>query len=293
MYQSPFKYPGSKARALPAIAPHIRRLAWAGGALVVPFVGAGWEPMSVLEDREVAARTHLILADSSPYIARFWMALVERPDDVDTVFDQLASEWATVAPAKRRAAYVHMREAMSDSLGDDCHVTAAYLMIVQRLAFNGLFRTNRSGRLNVPPGSACAEDAPPVKWLDTRVSLKGAVERLKRAASVKVLHGDWSDTLDFALDHYDDGYILCDPPYVKTHAAYTRAGFNMADQKALIERLSRLPSAWWRASITNSVDADGLFDRAAWDVMCYAVRRSISCTSEARGAAGEIIAVKK
>lgn len=292
MYLSPFKYPGSKARALPAIAPHIRRLAWAGGALVVPFVGAGWEPMSVLEDREVAARTHLILADSSPYLARFWMALNERPDDVDTVFDQLASEWATVAPAKRRTAYVHMREAMSDSLGDDCHVTAAYLMIVQRLAFNGLFRTNRSGRLNVPPGSACAEDAPPVKWLDTRASLKGAVERLKRAASVKVLHGDWSDTLDFALDHYDDGYILCDPPYVKTHAAYTRAGFGMADQKALIERLAGLPPAW-RASITNSVDADGLFDRAAWDVMCYAVRRSISCTSEARGAAGEIIAVKK
>jgi DNA adenine methylase len=132
---------------------------------------------------------------------------------------------------------------------------AARTIYLNRTAFNGLWRVNRSGEFNVPFGCKAG----------TRVC---DPERLKQCS--RVLQGVEILTADFRdlLRHPNPGdAVYLDPPYTVSHnnngfRRYNEQIFSWADQEALAEAANELAHKGCDLVVTNAVldDIDALYD---------------------------------
>jgi DNA adenine methylase len=112
---------------------------------------------------------------------------------------------------------------------------AARFLYLNRTAFSGMYRLNKSGHFNVPYGGG---ERTPDLLLQTTI-LKDASAALR---SAELIHSDFEAVMDAALS---GDVVYCDPTYTVTHdqngfVRYNERNFSWSDQ----ERLSR---AAWRA----------------------------------------------
>jgi DNA adenine methylase len=110
-----------------------------------------------------------------------------------------------------REAYESIREG---------YLTPARFIYVNKLGYNGVWRVNRAGKVNVPFGK--------------KTNLVWDIEGLhaaSRALQGAILHAQpFENTLCFARP---GDLVFCDPPYLGTYAAYTAKGFTEADHARL------------------------------------------------------------
>jgi DNA adenine methylase len=90
---------------------------------------------------------------------------------------------------------------------------AARFLFLNRLSFNGVYRTNRHGKFNVPPGRRTGA-MPSVELL------RSCADALQRAT---LCHGDFERTV---ADVGPDDFVYLDPPYAKRNrAGYGEYGY--------------------------------------------------------------------
>jgi DNA adenine methylase len=265
MTAKPFaKWVGGKR----ALLPHLRaRVPAQFNRYFEPFVGGGamffdmQPPMSQLTDMNA----HLI---------RTYAAV---RDDVENVIAQASA----LAAANCREFYYAARSLDPAELDDAA--AAAWFLYVNSAGFNGLWRVNKAGRLNVPYGSKNGAFAVDV---DNMRACSAALQ------NARIAHAHYADAV---ADARDGDFVYFDPPYVPMSAsssftAYTADGFHDAEQLRLAATIRALKARGVFVLVSNS-GAPRVRELYA-GLTIHEVARSgrISCKGDGRAPVKEVIA---
>ena len=168
---------------------------------------------------------------------------------------------------------------------------AAMLIYLNRTGYNGLFRQNSRGRVNVPAG-----DYARPRILNT--DLLRAVSAILQAPRVHVEESPF-ERLDARAERGD--FVYFDPPYapLTTTAqfrSYTARGFDLIDQERLQTLTARLAERGVQVLLSNSVAPSviALYERAdavsaGLHLFRLPARRAINSSPHGRGAIEELL----
>jgi DNA adenine methylase len=204
------KYAGSKSRIMPALLPYLTGYDGLNDAMC----GSGCVAYTALRAGAVQ-RAHM--GDANPWVHGMHQAVQQDADFVKMILNiGVAEEMITAAT------YYETRALLNECGPADCPTTAAYLIWLNRNGFNGLMRLNKAGKINVP---WCKRDTWP---------LHEALKAIEEVASV----ADRITMLDepCGFDSFTGGIgwvNYYDPPYLGTHSAHTKDGFDIEDHKRL------------------------------------------------------------
>jgi DNA adenine methylase len=158
---------------------------------------------------------------------------------------------------------------------------AARFFILNRLCFNGLYRTNLKGQFNVPYGRH--------KSIAIDFNLyHEAADMLTRAT---LIHGDFEQTIEHAGAN---DFVFLDPPYItratRGFSEYLPESFSFDDLERLERVLVRLDRRNVKFAITylDCPEARKLLRR--WNPGKWTVRRNIAGFSAHRKTSTELLA---
>lgn len=194
-----------------------------GGTYHEPFLGAGALFFHLKAQGRVGAA---VLSDVNLQLINFWRSIQKHPEVVIAELKPMrgfGTGW--------KESYAQFRAEYNEALlnKNEGPAQAARFLWLNRACFNGLYRVNRKGTFNVPPGSYKTVKLPePLMILRYSKMLQDALIQVRdfQASARLVGDGDW---------------VFCDPPYVdrrtkaKSFTAFTSGGFTMADQVALAD----------------------------------------------------------
>lgn len=253
-----FKWAGGKRWLTPILAPEIQAyLAVTGGRYIEPFLGGGAVALAL-------GAPGMVLADVETPLVEAYRAI---RDDCHLVTESL---WATIHTGTELASYLRVRTSKPAAASS----AAARLLYLNRLCFNGLYRTNRKGEFNVPYGRYKRPSFPSAS----------EIERAATAlATSELLAQDFEATIDNARS---GDCIYADPPY-HSHLS----GFVSYHQRPFLETDHlRLAAALQRASNKGawiiSTNSDTEFVRKAYEwtsVSRTLERRAINSNPHGRG----------
>lgn len=241
------RWAGSKTKSLNALAQF-----WTEGATYVePFCGSA---SLFFHIKPNAA----LLADLNKELINALRCVSARPKKL----------WRLVSEIPRDAETFYEKRSLFNSKPLPNDEAARLFIYLNRNCFNGLWRTNKKGRFNVPHGGDRTGATPTLEhFLD-------CARQLRRA---KLVAADFRNTI---LDHCRDGnFIYLDPPYASSRSRiftdYNAKAFTEADFQDLIDllimadrggakflltyrncsRLRKLPRGWnkSRVSVTRNV----------------------------------------
>lgn len=180
---------------------------------------------------------------------------------------------------KCKTEYLRLRELDPNTLDE---IERSYRFIyLNRFCFNGVYRTNREGKFNVPMGSKTGNLPTSAKILDCAQALKGA----------SLIYGDFKKTLKY-IERGDFVYI--DPPYTKEGAKnrgeYGHGSFDYQDIPTLISYLEKIDEIGAYFLLSYSCDS-ALLDLlpGRWRKLELSVDRHVAGFKQHRSIAKEIL----
>jgi DNA adenine methylase len=213
---SPFlRWAGSKRTLLPELSARFRAAA-AAGRYIEPFAGSACLFFSLRPERAV-------LGDLNEELVETYRTLRDHP--------RLVSRAVRAWDADRDSYYV-VRALDPAALGPINR--AARFLYLNRLCFNGVFRTNKTGRFNVPYGTATG--AIPTESHIYRCSVA------LRQADLRA--GDFDST---TADVRAGDFVYLDPPYTQdsssAYGVYGYGSFDSGDLGRVMATLRRIEGA--------------------------------------------------
>ena len=212
-----------------------------------------------------------LINDLNPDLIRAYRVL---RDDRDRVLAKLS-----LIP-RNEEAYYELR-AQDPELMSECHAAARFFYL-NRYCFNGLYRTNRAGKFNVPYGHLRKNER-----IDFEL-LTQASDLLQRA---ELLNGDFERCVEATRS---GDFVYLDPPYVasgagRLFAEYLPNSFSPIDLDRLETCLIALDrrGAHFALSYANTPIVRERFTR--WPLIETNVRRNIAGFSGARRISGEVL----
>lgn len=256
------KWAGGKRQLLPHL---LEQAPDAFGTYHEPFVGGGALFFALGPERAV-------LSDLNERLIRTYAAV---RDDVEAVIERLAGY------PHEREFFDRLRAAEIDS-GSDVDV-AAWLIYLNKTAYNGLYRVNRMGRFNAPFG----------RYENPNICDAEALRACSAAlAGSQLHHEDFAAVLGRAAA---GDFVYFDPPYAPLSLTanftnYTHHGFSAHDQVRLRDVARELKARGVRVMLSNSnaehvraLYADG------FTTVEVAATRLINSRADRRGHVTELI----
>ncbi len=180
---------------------------------------------------------------------------------------------------KCKIEYLRLRELDPSTLDE---VERSYRFIyLNRFCFNGVYRTNREGKFNVPMGTKTGNLPTPAKISNCANALKGA----------SLIYGDFKKTLKY-VEQGDFVYI--DPPYTKEGAKnrgeYGHGSFDYQDIPTLITYLEKIDEKGAFFLLSYSCDS-ALLDLlpSRWNKLELSVNRHVAGFKQHRSIAKEVL----
>lgn len=203
------RWAGSKQRKLPEL---LQRVPTKFGRYIEPFAGSA--ALFFALNPRVAS-----LSDVNPSLINFYSNFKKTPAELYQVVSEL-----DVNPRE----YSRIRDEFN--LTSDSFLRACYFYYLNRACFNGLYRTNRLGKFNVPIGK--------------KLPALPSEEHFMRCASVlrkaKIMTSDYEGVIDTA-ERGD--FLYVDPPYerasLRDRGEYGAGAMQDADMPRLIDSLQR------------------------------------------------------
>jgi len=165
------------------------------GRLVEPFVGSG--AVSLESDYK-----NLWWNDSAKPLMTMYRAIRRSPHEVMVCLEILRKKFDS------EAGYYDVRVRFNEmvAVDDDTYIfdVASHLIYLNKMGYNGLYRTNKGGGYNVPWGKRLSVD---VRW-PTEPELDQLANRLKDAT---LSSSDFTTVLSIVDDN---DVVYCDPPYL-------------------------------------------------------------------------------
>ncbi len=288
------KWAGGKRQLLP----HIRRFyPETFNAYIEPFFGSG----AVFFDLHARGRLcdrDVVLVDSNADLIGCYEIVRSTPHEVARELDALAAAYARGGRSHyfrvRDDGFNPLRERLRQPDGRIAYTPelAAMLIYLNRTGFNGLFRVNKRGAFNVPPG----------RYERPRIADRDKLSRAADALAgprVRLVWGSFESVRDLAAP---GDFVYCDPPYAPLSAtanftSYTATRFSDADQKQRQQLVVALARRGCRVLVSNST-ADAIAElyernRAARAAGLRAIRiparRAINSNAARRGPVDEFL----
>ena len=221
---SPLRYPGGKARLAPFLSDLLKdQRKPLPRVFVEPFAGGAGAGLSLLQE---GAIEHLVLNDSHPGIAAFWLSVLHHTDEF---CDLIRSTPASLDN------WYWAKSILDNPSGADT-VTLGFATFF-------LNRTNHSGII---------EKARPIGGLkqNGKYKIDALIARVRNVAAmgsrIEVFQRDGVDFIkDYAsVDNVREVFVFVDPPYVvKGHQLYEFA-FTQQDHERLANALCLVPYRW-------------------------------------------------
>lgn len=258
------KWAGGKRRLVSTLREHLPA---SYGAFIEPFAGSA-ALFFDLQPRRA------LLSDSNERLVRTYRAV---RDDVEGVVQLLRSY------PNDPDFFESMRQRSDAIDGDSDTLVGAWLIYLNKTAFNGLFRVNRANRFNVPFGRY---QSPAICDIETLRACSAALQ------GVDIEHAQFEETLRRAQP---DDAVYLDPPYVPVTATsfvgYTADGFT-GEQHCLLRDLAvAAKNDGVHVVVSNSDTAlvRKLYGGLGFQLTPVVATRSIAASTLSRGAVGELI----
>lgn len=213
---------------------------------IEPFVGGGAMLFHMLSNHPEIRRA--CINDINSHLVTAYRVIKERPKELIERLLAIENEYFALSDEEsKKAFYLEAREIFNEDKLDDIDRTK-YLVFLNRTCFNGLYRENAKGKFNVPFGRNLH---PTICNTETIMADSEVLNR----ANVTILHGDFSETINY-LD--DDGmnFVYFDPPYRPLNAtssfnSYVKEEFDDAEQIRLrnyARELDERQEVYWMLS---------------------------------------------
>ena len=288
MTQPLLKWAGGKRQLLP----HLRRFyPRSFNRYIEPFVGSG----AVFFDLHASGRLRdheAVLIDSNADLIGCYQAVRDAPHAIADALERLAAAHAIEGRAHylvvRNERFNPTRDRLRRADGAIAYTPelAAMFIYLNRTGFNGLFRLNRRGEFNVPPG----------RYVRPRIADRERLVRVAKALAspgVRLIRGGFERAREVA-ERGDFVYI--DPPYAPltptaNFTSYTAACFDRDDQARLQKTVVGLAKRGCYVLVSNSTaneiaelyeDCD-IVRAAGLRTLRVAARRAINSNASRRG----------
>lgn len=207
------RWAGSKRTLLPHLVPLVPL---SGGRYIEPFAGSACLFFATRPRAAVIADLNRELIETYRVLRRhprrLTRALYGLPTDRDTYYKVRALEATSLGTIDRAARFIYLN----------------------RLCFNGVYRTNRLGRFNVPYGARTGALPTESHLLRCSVALRDADLR----------DGDFEQT---TADAREGDFVYLDPPYAQNpkqaYGVYGYGSFDAGELGRIFELLRRLDRA--------------------------------------------------
>lgn len=236
------------------------------GTYYEPFIGGGALFFA-------AAPTRAVLSDNNPRLVRTWRAVQRQ---VEEVVERLCEHRV------EEAYFYELRKQDIDRASSDAEV-AAWMIYLNKTAFNGLYRVNSKGRFNTPWG----------RYDNPRIC---DIPRLMEVS--RVLQGvtiELGDFVEVARRAEAGDFVYFDPPYEPLSAsssfrAYTKQGFGADDQRRLRDLALELKGRGVHVLLSNS-SAPLILElyQEGFEVELVSASRLINSVGSGRGAVKEVL----
>ena len=229
-----------------------------------PFLGGGAHAFDLISS---GFANKFYLSDMNSELVKTYLAVQKSPS---MVLDSLNRHIACHC-----AEYFYQLRDM-DCAGMPEHEVASRMIYLNKSGFNGLYRVNGNGKLNVSWGKRERIDFDEGNLFRASSALRAA----------KISQGDFGNVLDNAKT---GDFVFFDPPYPNGFDQYTPVGFDDSDQHRLHSICVELDRKNILFAQTNS---DCLFIRNLYcdfGIIPVQSRRNINCKGNDRGPVGEVV----
>jgi DNA adenine methylase len=270
------RWAGGKRQLLPQILPIIRESLQAGPVhYIEPFVGGGAVLFAVLVNFPKLIK-RVGIYDVNHQLIDCYNVVTSQVDDLLVELGELKADEKT---------YAYMATLLPANVQAQGPVfSAARMVFLNKLAYNGLYRVNKLGKFNVPldPSKIGREvvDEP---------TLRGCSEALQKVP-VAIHCQDFRKTLA-GINPDKLALVYADPPYypasqTSSFVAYATGGFDRKDHEDLATGLEGLTSPW----LLSYGDVPWVQARyKTHKLTAVSARRNINCKSSKRGKVAELL----
>ncbi|MGQ0736997.1 MAG: DNA adenine methylase [Acidobacteriota bacterium] len=288
------KWAGGKRQLLPTLRRYYPATI---GQYFEPFLGSGAVFFDLWNVGRLTGRRVWLTDFNADLIGCYWQVR-DRVDEVIHQLTNLAAGHALGGPAH----YYDVRDARFNPRRERWRATgaspaaygadlAAMLIYLNRTGYNGLFRQNARGHLNVPAG----------RYANPRIAdadLLRAVSTVLRRPEITLSHEPFDHLLE---DARSGDFAYFDPPYApitttSSFHAYTPGGFGDADHDRLHTVATTLAERGVWVLLSNSTAprivrlyATGPASRAGLRSERVRARRAINSRASSRGAIDELL----
>ncbi len=212
------KYAGGKTQLIPEIHKRLPSDFSSIRTYIEPFLGGG----SIFFSLENPNIERHILIEKNKNICACFRAVKNNIKGLVDVLEDISNEYKSSSDPE---GYFYEKRKEYNESNDD-FIIGCLLIYLNKTCFNGLFRTNKSGKFNSPWGKNTKQ-----KILD-KEKLFVCSQKLKNA---EILCDDFSKCVDYAGDRT---FVYFDPPYrpiskSSSFIGYTSGSFGDEEQKRL------------------------------------------------------------
>jgi DNA adenine methylase len=247
-----------------------------------PFLGGGAMFLHLMSR---GMRFNACLSDINAELITAYRAVKDNVKEVMRLLQRYEYEYKKYPPysKEQQEYYFQLRNARNNNLPSSSDVEiATRLIALNKTCFNGLYRVNRKGEFNVPPG----------KYQNPLICDNSNLENVSNALSrATIIASDYRDATENAQK---DDFVYFDPPYQPLNSTsyftgYTTDGFDDRDQSELANVFRKLADRGCFVLLSNS---DTPFIRKLYSdfsVKELNVQRAINCKGSKRAGHKELL----
>ena len=227
------KWAGGKRQLLPEIS---ARMPVSFGTYYEPFFGGG----ALYFDK---APKRAVVNDSNNQLINMYRQIKSNPNDVISFLSKYQNEYNEQTTKESRAGcYYKNREKFNQFISKSIFTpeSAALFIFLNKAGFNGLYRVNAKGLLNVPSAHRKTLNS-----FDENNILKVS----KLLQETEILQGDFEKACENAKK---GDFVFFDSPYYGTFDAYQAGGFSKGDHERLAKLFKKLSDKGVYCILTNS-----------------------------------------
>jgi len=246
-----------------------------------PFLGGGAMFFHLMSR---GIRFNAYLSDTNGELITAYTAVKNNVKEVIRLLQTYETEYKRYPSysKEQQEYYFQLRNARNNIKSRNDVEIAALLIALNKTCFNGLYRVNRRGEFNVPPG----------KYKNPLICDSSNLENVSNAlAGATILADDYRNAMENAQR---GDFIYLDPPYdpqscTSNFTAYTPDGFGRENQVQLASVSNKLSDRGCFVLLSNS---DTPFIRALYSdfsIKEVDVQRAINCKGSKRAGHKELL----
>ena len=241
-----------------------------------PFIGGGAVFFRLGNPKSV-------ISDINPRLINFYQHVASHPEGLIKEVSALGQLFMGTAKPQEEVFY-ELRHRLNEEQPVSV-VAAALFLVINKTAFNGLYRENKKGDFNVPFNKFKA-----VPSFFDEDNLRRA-SRLLKTASISV-----SDFADATSEATEGDLVYFDPPYVpmsitSRFTSYSSGGFDEKEQKELLETAIGLRGRGVSVVLSNSYSGWVLenYESNGFRVLEVFASRNVAARSSSRTKVSEAL----